>query len=201
MRARDDVGAADQHRPRDALVHRGLRRAQHALVLAFGVRDALGRRLAASNTGSIGRAGLVYERVSWSRYASKSSIGRVATPLSMAAFATAGAMRGDEPRIERARDQVVGTERRRLLAVRQRDDVGRLGPRELGERAHRRELHLLVDRRRAAVERAAEDERKAQRIVDLVRIVRAAGADQAIGPRGLRELGPDLRLRDWPSRG
>ena len=41
-------------RTREALVDDDLRGAQHALVLAFGVDDALRRRLAAANTGSIG---------------------------------------------------------------------------------------------------------------------------------------------------
>jgi hypothetical protein len=45
------------------------------------------------------------------------------------------------------------------------------------------DLHFLVDRGRAHVERAAEDEREAQHVVDLVRIVRTAGGDDRIGAR------------------
>ena len=74
------------------------------------------------------------------------------------------------------------------------DDVGLLGHREIGDRAHRGELHRLVDRRRADIERAAKDERKAQHVVDLVRIVRAAGGDDRVGPRRLGEVGHDLGL-------
>ena len=69
-----------------------------------------------------------------------------------------------------------------------------VGPGELGDRAHAGELHLLVDRGRAHVERTPEDEREAQDVVDLVRIVRAAGGDDAVGPDLLGELGPDLRV-------
>ncbi len=101
---------------------------------------------------------------------------------------------GDEPRIERARNEVVGAERRRRFAIRLRDELRRLRLRESGQRAHGGELHLFVDRARAAVERAAKDEGKAQRIVDLVRIVGAAGSDQAIGPRFFCDLRPNLRL-------
>ena len=93
MRARDDVGAADQHRTREALVDGGLRGAQHALVLAFRVGDALRRALGRGEHRLHRRARFVHEAAqSWSRYSSKSLIGRVATPLSIAAFATAGAM-------------------------------------------------------------------------------------------------------------
>ena len=57
------------------------------------------------------------------------------------------------------------------------------------------DLHLLVDRGRADVEGAAEDEREAQDVVDLVGIVAAAGGDDRIGPRRARLLGLDLGHR------
>ena len=44
----DDLRPADQQRPGDAFVDHHLRRAQHALVFAFGVDDALGRTLGGS---------------------------------------------------------------------------------------------------------------------------------------------------------
>ena len=69
---------------------------------------------------------------------------------------------------------------------------------EGGDGAHCRHLHLLVDRGRAAVERAPEDIGEAEDVVDLVGEVRAAGADhfrrqgtpsrragQAVDPGGL----------------
>ena len=43
----DDRGVADQHRTRQLLVDRDLRRAQHPLVLAFGKDDAAAASLAA----------------------------------------------------------------------------------------------------------------------------------------------------------
>jgi hypothetical protein len=74
------------------------------------------------------------------------------------------------------------------------DDVGLLGHGEVRDRAHARELHLLVDGGRADVERAAEDEREAQDVVDLVREVRAPGRDHGIRPRRLRHVRHDLGL-------
>ena len=56
--------------------------------------------------------------------------------------------------------------------------------RELGEGARRRHLHLLVDLRGAHVERAAENERKAEDVVDLIRVVAAPGGDDGVGARG-----------------
>ena len=45
------------------------------------------------------------------------------------------------------------------------------------------------------VERPAEDERKAQHVVDLVRVVGAAGGDDGVASRLTRDLGEDLRHR------
>ncbi|VGP32250.1 hypothetical protein SB00610_01831 [Klebsiella quasipneumoniae subsp. similipneumoniae] len=66
---------------------------------------------------------------------------------------------------------------------------------QLGNGMHRRQLHLFVDRRRADVQRAAEDEREAEHIVDLVRIVGAAGADDGIIADLLRQRRQNFRLR------
>ena len=67
--------------------------------------------------------------------------------------------------------------------------------RQLGDGAHGGELHLLVDGRRADVERTAEDEREAQHVVDLVRIVRTAGAEDRVGTHRQRLFRQDFRRR------
>jgi hypothetical protein len=64
-----------------------------------------------------------------------------------------------------------------------------------GERARRRHLHLLVHLGRARVERAAEDEREAEDVVDLVGIVGAAGGDDRVVAHGLHLVREDLRHR------
>ena len=53
--------------------------------------------------------------------------------------------------------------------------------RKLGQRLGRGDLHLVVDRAGADVQRAAEDVGKAEHVVDLVRIVAAAGGDDRVG--------------------
>ena len=100
-----------------------------------------------------------------------------------------------QARIERLRDQVVGAEARRLAAVGARADVGRLAPRQRGDRLDAGELHRLVDHRGADIQRAAEDVREAQRVVDLVRIVRTAGGDDAVRAHRLGVFRGDLRVR------
>ena len=66
---------------------------------------------------------------------------------------------------------------------------------ELGDGAHRGELHFRRDGGGADIQRSPEDEWEAEHVVHLVRIVRAPGGDDAIGARLARELGRDLRLR------
>src|SRR5215203_5136560 len=64
---------------------------------------------------------------------------------------------------------------------------------DAGDAAGGGHLHLLGDLARAHVERAAEDAGEAEDVVDLVRVVRAAGGDDARVGLGL--LGRDLRSR------
>ena len=157
----DDIAAADQHRARDAFVHHLLRGPQHALVLALGIDHALGRVLRRREHRLHDQAGLVDELVQ--ALAVGVEIGRSgASPRRSPSrrCATAGAILRDQARIEGPRDEVLGPEGEMLLAVGRGDDVGLLGLRQLGDRLHRRELHLARDGGRADVERAAEDERE-----------------------------------------
>ena len=102
----------------------------------------------------------------------------------------------DQPRIERARDQRTRAEALRFAAVEAgRDRIRRRIARELRDRIDRGVLHLLVDRGGADIERAAEDERKAQDVVDLVGKVGTPGADHRIGPRLARLVRHDFRRR------
>ncbi len=98
---------------------------------------------------------------------------------------------GEKPRIEGARDDVIRAEGRRLAGV-GRSQVAGLDARQLGDRAHTGELHRLVDGGGPHIECAAEDVGEAQRIVDLVGIVRAAGSDDRIRAHRFRLLGHDL---------
>ena len=65
------------------------------------------------------------------------------------------------------------------------------------------DLHLLIDCRCPHVERTAEDEGKAKHIVDLVRVIRPPGRDDAVGAHGLGcrrgnlRVGIGHRENDW----
>ena len=58
----------------------------------------------------------------------------------------------------------------------------------------RGDLHRLVDRGGGDIQRAAEDERETQDVVDLVGIVAAPGGDDGVGPRRGDQLRQDLRI-------
>ena len=122
-----------------------------------------------------------------------STIGLRATPVSIAALATAGGTSRDQPRIERHRDDVVGPEFR-PRPVGGGDLVGHVLARELGERLRGGDLHLHVDGGGAHVERAAEDVGEAEHVVDLVRIVGAAGRHDGVVAHRRHLLGGDLRV-------
>ena len=109
-----------------------------------------------------------------------STIGLRATPVSIAALATAGGIDVDQARIERHRDDVVAPEARPRALIGGGDLVGHVLARQLGQRLRGGDLHLHVDGRRAHVERAAEDVGEAEDVVDLVRIVRAAGGHDGV---------------------
>ena len=103
-------------------------------------------------------------------------------------------MRRIRREVEGLGDQVVGAELQLLARIGGGHLVADLGLGQRGDLVHAGQLHRLGDLRRAAVQRAAEDVREAQHVVDLVRVVRAAGGDDAVGPRRLGQFGPDLRL-------
>ena len=100
----------------------------------------------------------------------------------------------DQPRIERGRDDVVAAEFQ-LPAIGDLDLVGHVLARQLGQRPGAGDLHLVVDRARVDVQRAAEQVGKAQHVVDLVRIVRPAGGDDGVQPHVMGFLGGDLGVR------
>ena len=104
-------GRPEQQRPRQSFVDDHLRRAQHALVLAFGVDDALGASLGRREHRLHRAARLVDELAQPLRGSARmSAIGRVATPLSIAALRHRRRDHLDQARIEGLRNQVVAAE-------------------------------------------------------------------------------------------
>jgi hypothetical protein len=123
-----------------------------------------------------------------------SSIGRVATPEAGGGLGHGRRDAQDQARIEGLGNDVVGAEGQLLAGVGGGHFVADVGLGQVGDLAHAGQLHFFRDLGGAAIERAAEDVREAQHVVDLVRVVRAAGGDDAVGPHGLGQLGADLGL-------
>ena len=106
--------------------------------------------------------------------------------------------RGDgaeQPRIERSGQQVVAAELQPLFAIGASDLVGDARARQFRQRRDAGEFHVAIDAGRPGIERAAEDERKAQDVVDLVGIVGPAGADHGVRARRAGFFRRDFRVR------
>ena len=184
--ARLDHGRApDQDRLREVFVHHDLHCTQHPFVLALGIGNALGTgrdRLGRGEHGTHEHAGLVDETrellaVGVHVVDRTRGDARVGCGLS---YGRRDAH--DQARIEGRGDQVVRSEHQFLAGI----GVGHLfadvGLGQVGNLAHAGQLHLLGDLGCAAVERATEDVGETQDVVDLVRVVRATGGDDAVGP-------------------
>ncbi len=100
----------------------------------------------------------------------------------------------DQPRIERHRDDVVGAIARPFAGIGGRNLVRHVLAGKPRQRLGRRDLHRVVDGARPHVQRAAEDVREAEHVVDLVGIVRATGRDDRVLAQGRDLLRRDLRI-------
>ncbi len=174
------VVAADEDRRAELLVGVGDGGAHHLLFFALGEDDALG--LAAHP-----RIDLLERR--GDGVAPGLQVARIGVEVRDVLARDAGFHRGlgdgdgdcrDEARIERHGDDVLRPEARAHALVGGGHVVRHVLLGELGERFGGGDLHRVVDRRCAHVERAAEDIGKAQHVVDLVRIVRTAGRDDGV---------------------
>ena len=105
----------------------------------------------------------------------------------------------DQARIERLGNQVFGAEATGSLRRIRRPLHRLFGLGQFGDGVYRRLLHGFVDGGGAHVQRAAEDEGEAQDVVDLVRIVGAAGGHDGVGAHRLDQFRHDLGRRDWPA--
>ncbi len=193
--ARGDHGrAADQDGAREPVIDGHLGRAQHALVLAFGVGHAPRLGFGRSEHGAHEHAGLIDE--AREAFAVSMEVGNGARGHARLGrgLRHGGRDAQNQAHVERRGDEVIRPEAQLLARVGGGHFVAHLGFGKVGDLAHAGELHGVRDLGRAAVERAAEDVRKAQHVVDLVRVVRAARGDDAVGAHGLGELGADFGL-------
>jgi hypothetical protein len=190
--ATNPIPVTQQHRHGELLVEDHLSGAQYLLVLTLGEDHPLGLA-----------PGLVDHHP-------HDAAGLAQTPLELLAVLLEvdllaghagghrrlGHRRGlpdQHPRVERLGNQVVGPEAHPPPAVGLADGIRHVlfGQRRQG--AGGRQLHLLVDRRRPRVESAAEDEREAEDVVDLVGVVGPPRGHDHVLPRlfglGVGDLG------------
>ena len=99
-----------------------------------------------------------------------------------------------DARIEREGNEIVGAELYGAQTIEARHAVGNVFFRKQCKRASRGHLHRFVHFSRACVERAAEDERETQDVVDLVRIVAASRGDDRVSTNSAYFFGQDLRF-------
>jgi hypothetical protein len=190
------LGTADQNRKRKFLVDHYLHRAQYPLVLAFCVNYATTLRLLRSREHRVhNHAGVIHEPLQRIAVGIEILDGACRHPAVHRRFGDRRRDSHDEARVERARNQVIGTEREILFAIRHGHDVGLLGLRERRNCFDGGQFHFGIDGGRADIERTAKYKRKTQNIVDLVRIIRPTGGHHHVGPGLLREFGQDFRFR------
>ena len=184
---------SDQQRRAQALVHEARRGADHLFFLALGEHHALG--CAAQPREHL------HQR-SGDRIAPRVQLLAIGVHVDDRLAGDAGVHgglgdggrhRGNQPRIERHRNDVVGPVFR-ARPVERGDFVGHVLAREFCERPRRGDLHLHVDGGRAHIEGAAENEREAENIIDLVGIVGAAGGHDGVVAHLRHLLGGDFRI-------
>jgi len=190
---RDHRWPADQDRAGEAFIDHGLHRAQHGFFFALGVRHAFeaGARLLEYRLHQQAGAEHVLRELL-----------AIGCHVRDRAGGDAGVHRRlrdgrrqlhQQARIERARNQVLGAEYRHVAAI-GRAQIGGFLSRQRRDRLDAGQLHRLVDGRCTDVERAAENVRETQGVIDLIRVIRTAGGDDAIGTGGARRVGIDLGI-------
>ena len=80
-----------------------------------------------------------------------------------------------------------------LFTVGRRNNIGLFGARQIGNGFNRRQLHFFSNGRCAHIQSATEDEREAQHIVHLVRIIRTSRRDNGIVTDGLHLMRQNFR--------
>ncbi|MGX1142132.1 hypothetical protein AB7M11_006368 [Bradyrhizobium ottawaense] len=173
-----------------------MRGAQHALVLAFGVDHAHRLGLGLGEHRLHDEAGAEGEALEQRGVLVEIGDGPRRHPRLHRRLRHRRRDAQNQPGIKRARDQRARAKTLRLASVETLGDrIRRRLARELRDGLDGGVLHLLVDGAGADIERAAEDEGKAEDVVDLVRIVGAAGADHGVRAHLARLLRHDLRGR------
>ena len=98
----------------------------------------------------------------------------------------------DQARIKRLRNEVLWPKTQLLVCVSRCNDVRRLFGSKISNRSHCCHFHFFVNSRRAAVERAAEDEGETENVINLIRVVRSTCCNNGIRTRRHRLFGHDF---------
>ena len=172
--------APDQDGRAEPLVDEGIGGADDLLLLALGEDDAFGIAAHALDDALQGAG----DRIAPRRQRRLIGVHIGDRPARDAGIdrrlGDGGGNDGDQARIEGNRDDVIAPEARPRALIGGGDFVGHVLAREIGEGVGGGDLHLHIDRLGAHVERAAENIGKAEDVIDLVGIVRAAGGDDDV---------------------
>ena len=192
--ARDHVRPADQDRLGQSVVDHHLDGAQHPQCLAFGVDQALG-------LPGGGVEDRLHEHPGTEDEAAEALLVGVEVLDRTGRHAALHGRLGDrgrdfhdQPQVEGLGNQVFGAELQIFAPVGVGHDLGRFRHGQVGDRLDRGQLHLFVDGGGADVQGAAEDEGKAQHVVDLVGIVGPSGGDHGVRTDCLRLVGIYFRV-------
>ncbi|MCG3119768.1 MAG: hypothetical protein ALAOOOJD_02279 [bacterium] len=190
----DDLLIAQQDRMRHALVENNLASLQNCRQIAFGINDALGLRL-----GLVDHHAHKFAADAETAFQLLAIFVEIEGLLRHAAVHRRFRHRRRHPqehaRIERLGNNVVAAKLEALQAIGFDDRIRHWLFGEISQRAGGGMLHLFVDRGRPHIERAAKDERKAEHVVDLIRIIRAAGGHHQVAAHGSRVLESNFRIR------
>ena len=191
----NDGRATNQGGTGQAFVHHDLAGAQHALFLALGIGHAFVHcGFGSGKDGLHHRSGCIYKTLQ------PFSVG---VHVLNGALSYAAVKRGlrhgrrnldHQARVKRLGNQVFRAKCQLFPDICCRHDLTLLGLRQLGNGMHRRNFHLDGDGGRTRIQRAAKNVRKAQDIVDLVRVVGAPGCDDGVIAHHLDVIRVDFRI-------
>ncbi len=188
----DDGRPANKNWPADAFFQDHLRSAQDTLILTIRKRNALPLTLGALDHWLHDQSGTEDEAFQAVLVGAHVLDWTTRHPAVHCSLCNRWGNAQDQTLIEWRRNEIAAAECGRGVTA--QGFQNRL-VRQLRNGIGRRPLHVIIDRRRARVERAAEDEGKTQDVVDLVRIVGSPGTDHRVGPLGDRQFRHDFRYR------
>ena len=189
----DDLFVAQQHRAGDVLVDQNLRGAQYLILVAFGEDHSLrvALRLVDDHAHDLLRLAEAALQGFAILVGMEPDLGHAGLHRS-ARHGRRDA--GQHARVEGLGDDVIRAEFHRFHTVGAAHGIRHVLASEFRQGERSREHHLLIDGGGADIQRSAEDEREAEHVVHLVRIIRAPRGHQQVLARRYRQFVVDLRI-------